>query len=210
MERLDREAAAWRARAQTVALWRYTLVEEAMDAQLTCRQRGHVVREIAAREHAGPCGPPSFGTPAPACRKTVDRWVRARRAGGFDALVPAPRRCTPRTDVTVLELALAVKKENPARTAAQVRRVLAAQSGGWAPSERTLQRLFADHELGTRPDGRPPAAFGRFEAARINEIWVADALWRIRHNASYADRRVMPTGQRSRCCATLSARTGSA
>lgn len=171
LERLDREAAAWRARAQTVALWRYTLIEEAMDATLTSRQRGHVVREIAAGEHTGP-----FGTPVRVSRKTVDRWIRARRAGGFDALVPSPRRCTPRTDATVLELALALKKENLHRTAAQVRRVLAAQSGGWAPSERTLQRLFADHELGSRPDGRPPAAFGRFEASRINEIWVADAL----------------------------------
>jgi len=167
----DREAAARRARAQTVALWRYTLIEEAMDAQLTSRQRGRVVADIAAREHAGP-----FGTPVRVSRKTVDRWIRTRRAGGFDALVPAPRRCLPRTDAAVLDLALALKKENPARTAAQVRRVLAAQCGGWAPSERTLQRLFADHELNTRPGGRPPAAFGRFEASRINEIWVADAL----------------------------------
>jgi putative transposase len=31
-------------------------------------------------------------------------------------------------------------------------------------------------ELNTRPDGRPPQAFGRFEADRINEIWTADTL----------------------------------
>jgi len=167
----DREVAAARARAQTVALWRYTLIEAAMDAQLTCRQRGRVVTAIAGREHTGP-----FGTPVRVSRKTIDRWIRARRAGGFDALVPAPRNVTPRTEASVLELAIALKKQNPARTAAQVRRVLAAQSGGWAPSERTLQRLFADHELDTRPDGNPPAAFGRFEASRVNEIWTADAL----------------------------------
>ncbi len=167
----DREAAAGRVRAQTVALWRYTLIEEAMDARLTSRQRGRVVTAIAAGEHTGP-----FGTPVRVSRKTLDRWIRARRAGGFDALVPAPRRCTPRTDASVLELAVALKRENPARTAAQVPRVLSAQSGGWAPSERTLQRLFADHELNTRPGGRPPAAFGRFQACRVNEIWTADAL----------------------------------
>src|SRR6266496_5029761 len=28
----------------------------------------------------------------------------------------------------------------------------------------------------TRPDGSPPPAFGRFEAARPNEIWTGDAL----------------------------------
>jgi len=171
LDGLDSEAQARRARAQTVALWRYTLVEAAMDPELTARQRGALVRCIAAREHAGP-----FGTPVRVSRKTLDRWIRFRRLGGFDALVPAPRRCTPRTDAGVLALAVALKKENLARTAAQVRRVLAASSGGWAPSERTLQRLFVAHELHTRPDGQPPRAFGRFEASRINEIWTADCL----------------------------------
>jgi putative transposase len=31
-------------------------------------------------------------------------------------------------------------------------------------------------ELTTRPDGSPPPVFGRFEAARPNEIWTGDAL----------------------------------
>ena len=83
------------------------------------------------------------------------------RAGGFDALVPSPRQCSPRTDPQVVELAVGLKKENPARTAAQVRRVLAAQLG-WAPSERAIQRWFEARELTTRPGGQPPAAFGRF------------------------------------------------
>jgi hypothetical protein len=60
----------------------------------------------------------------------------------------------------VLALAAALKRENPARTAAQVARVLRA-SGGWSPSERTLQRHFARLELDTRPDGSPPAASAR-------------------------------------------------
>ncbi len=49
-------------------------------------------------------------------------------------------------------------------------------SGGWSPSERTLQRHFVRLELATRPDGSPPPAFGRFEAARPNEMWTGDAL----------------------------------
>jgi putative transposase len=39
-----------------------------------------------------------------------------------------------------------------------------------------LQRHFARLELDTRPDGSPPPAFGRFEAARCNEMWTGDAL----------------------------------
>ena len=79
----------------------------------------------------------------------------------------------------VMELAAALKKENPARTAAQVQRILRAQSG-WAPDERTIQRMF--HRTGltalTAPDAAP--VFGRFEADRPNEIWTGDALHAIR------------------------------
>jgi putative transposase len=170
MTAADRDAAARRQRAQTIALWRWSLIEPAMDDGLTSRQRGRIVRELAAREHPGPHG----GTVS-VSRKTIDRWITARRAGGFDALVPALRQCAPRTDAQVVGLAVGLKKENPARTAAQVRRVLAAQLG-WAPSERAIQRWFSACELTTRPDGQPPAAYGRFEADRVNEIWTADLM----------------------------------
>ena len=170
MTAADREAVARRQRAQTIALWRWSLIEPAMDPALTSRQRGQLVRALAGREHAGPSG-----APVSVSRKTIDRWITARRAGGFDALVPSPRQCSPRTDPQVVELAVGLKKENPARTAAQVRRVLAAQLG-WAPSERAIQRWFEARELTTRPGGQPPAAFGRFQAGRVNEIWTADLM----------------------------------
>jgi putative transposase len=166
----EKEAATRAARAQQIALFRYALIRPAVDPGLTSRRRGAVVRALAERTHTGP-----DGMPVRVSRKSLDRWIRAWRAGGFDALVPAPRQVAPRTDATVLELAVGLKKENPARTATQVARILRAQLG-WSPSDRTLQRHFAHHELNTRPDGQPPAAFGRFEARRINEIWVADVL----------------------------------
>jgi putative transposase len=107
-------------------------------------------------------------------RPTLDRWVRAWRAGGFEALVAHPARVSARTPAEVLTVAAALKRENPGRTAAQVARILRAQSG-WAPSERTLQRHFVrlalDHDVAARPQ-----VFGRFEADRCNELWVGDAL----------------------------------
>ncbi len=106
---------------------------------------------------------------------SLDRWIRAWRAGGFDALVPSTRHAEPRTGASVLELAAALKREVPARTAAQVAAILAEHAGA-APSARTLQRHFARLELNTRPDGSPPAAFGRFEPAAPNERWTGDAL----------------------------------
>src|SRR5262249_23287840 len=85
------------------------------------------------------------------------------------------RQVSPRTPQEVLDLAAALKRERPERTAAQVVRILRAH-GGWAPSERTVLRHFDRLELTGRPDGQPPQAFGRFEAAAANDRWVGDAL----------------------------------
>jgi putative transposase len=108
-------------------------------------------------------------------RNTIDRWIRIYRAGGFDALAPAPRSCEPKTPAAALELAEALKREVPRRTAAHVREIILTAQG-WAPSERTLQRLFVRLGLHTRPDGRAPVAFGRFEAEAVNDLWTGDAL----------------------------------
>src|SRR5207342_3519489 len=148
MTAADREAAARRQRAQGIALWRWTLVEPAMDPVLTARQRGQVVRDLASREHEGPDGK----TKVAVSRRTLDRWIVARRDGGFEALVPDPRQCPPRTDAEVVDLAVGLKMENPARTAAQVRRILIARLGpAQVPTDRALQRWFAARELNTRP-----------------------------------------------------------
>ena len=158
-------------RARDVGLFRYALIREAADPGLTTRQRGRLVRELAEAEHVGP-----FGDRVRVSRVTLDRWIRAWRAGGFDALVPSTRKVEPRTPATVLELAAALKREVPGRTAAQVAAILAEHAPGTAPSPRTLQRHFARLELNTRPDGTPPTAFGRFEAAAPNDRWTGDAL----------------------------------
>jgi putative transposase len=158
-------------RAREIALFRYSLIQEVISPHLTAAQRGRRVRELAAMTHTGP-----GGTGVRVSYQTIGRWKRDYLAGGFEALVPVPRQATPRTPGEVLELAAALKRENPERTAAQVQRILRASSG-WAPSDRTLQRLFARLEL-----SRPPAdpgqqqVFGRFEAARPSELWTGDAL----------------------------------
>jgi putative transposase len=172
------EVVARSARARAIGLFRYQLIREPADAAHSTRARGRMVREIAARTHMDP-----FGRPVRVSRESLDRWIRAWRAGGFDALVPSPRQTSRRLPMEVIELAVALKRENPQRTAAQVRRILRTQLG-WAPGERTLQRHFADltvtdpHALGVVQDstGAGSGAFGRFEAARPNELWTGDAL----------------------------------
>ena len=169
----DDEAAARADRARAIGLFRYQLIREAADPGLSSRARGRLVRGIAAAEHTNPAG-----RRVRVSRDTLDRWIRAWRRGGFDALVPDPRQSTPRLPVELLEMAVALKRENPERTAAQVRRILRTQMG-WAPGERTLQRHFAELTA-TDPTvigaGGAAAVFGRFEADRPNELWTGDAL----------------------------------
>jgi putative transposase len=177
----EREERVRAERARAVGLFRYSLIREAADTALSTKQRGRLVRGLAEAEHTGP-----FGDPVRVSRETIDRWVRDWRRGGFDALVPNPRRVAPRTPAQVLDLAVALKKEVPERTAAQVAAILRAQAG-WAPNERTLQRHFARLELNTRPDGQPPKAFGRFEADAPNVRWTGDAL----HGPTVAGRKAI-------------------
>src|SRR4051794_34949465 len=92
------ELAEWR---REVALFRYSLVREAADPGLSTAERGRLVRALAEREHAGP-----DGRPMRIARSTLDEWIRAYRAGGYEALVPRPPRVLPRTPARVLELAL--------------------------------------------------------------------------------------------------------
>lgn len=115
-----------RQRAQQVALFRYQLICPALDPGLSTKARGRIVRAIAARTHAGP-----FGGQHRYSRDSLDRSIRQPGS---------------RIDTQVLELAVALKRENPQRTAAQVARILRA-STGYSPSESTLLRLFHRREL---------------------------------------------------------------
>ena len=157
-------------RRRDVALFRYSLIREAADPAVSHAERGLLVRELAEREHHGP-----GGERIRVGRSSLDRWIRAWQAGGFDALFPQARSAVPFTAGVVLDLAVRLKLEAPRRTAAQLAEIITV-SNGWSPSARTIQREFARRGLNTRPDGTPPPAFGRFEAAAPNDRWTGDAL----------------------------------
>jgi len=92
MPKAEDENQARLERARAIGLFRYMLIREAADPGLSSRQRGTLVRKIAAQEHTDPSGRRVRLT-----RWTLDRWIAGWRAGGFDALVPSPRQSHPRT-----------------------------------------------------------------------------------------------------------------
>jgi putative transposase len=160
-------------RRREIGLFRYALVRDAADPGLSKAERGRLVRALADREHVGP-----DGRPVRVARGTLDEWVRAYRRGGFEALVPQARVVAPRTPAGMLELAFALKRERPERTAAQVREIMLASAGDrLVPGLRTLQTHLARAGLNVRADGRTPGkVYGRFEASARNELWTGDGL----------------------------------
>lgn len=159
-------------RRHAIALFRYSLVREAADPALTTRQRGKLVRQLAERDHLGP-----DGSRVRVSRNTLDRWIRAWRAAGFGALLPADRSTAQlRTPVELLELAASLKREAPMRTSAQITQILrATHPDQQVPSPATIRRYFHRIGLHLGLDERPQV-FGRFEAAAPNLLWTGDAL----------------------------------
>ena len=74
-------------RSEQIAIHRFAVIAEATNEHLTKAERGEIVRAIAGRSHQHP-----DGTQRRYSRSTVDRWTRAWRRGGLDALRPEPRR----------------------------------------------------------------------------------------------------------------------
>jgi putative transposase len=95
----DDEVAARTEQARAIGLFRYELIREPADPGLSSKARGRLVRQIAAREHTDPAG-----RRRRISRDTLDRWIRAWRRGGFDALVPDPRQSAPRLPVGVFPI----------------------------------------------------------------------------------------------------------
>jgi putative transposase len=158
----------WR---QEEALWRYSLIREPADPRLSCGERGALVRLLAARLHAHPSGElRSVG------RSTLDDWIRAYRAGGFEALSPRQRASVPRTARSLLLQAEMLRRESPARTAAQIQRIIRAANGGSGPSQSTVERHLRRQGLTRAALTGERQAFGRFEASVPNERWIADCL----------------------------------
>lgn len=130
-------------RRHAIALFA-TLVREAADPALTTRQRGKLLRQLAAQDHLGP-----DGTRVRVSRNSLDRWIRAWRAGGFEALLPADRSTAQlRTPLELLKLAADLKREAPMRTSAQITQILRASHPDQpqVPSPATIRRYF--HRIG--------------------------------------------------------------
>jgi putative transposase len=157
---------------EEVALHRWAVIAEAASSRLTSAERGAVVRQIAAQPHAYP-----DGSPRRYSRGTIDRWIRAWRAGGIEALKPSPRADTGavRAHPELFREAAALRLELPSRSAAQIASILYHRHGVRV-AERTVRGQLRRAGLHREALAAEPKSYGRYEAARPNERWITDVL----------------------------------
>jgi putative transposase len=158
--------------AEQVALHRWAVIAEGASLRLTPVERGAVVRAAAARTHTDP-----DGTQRRYSRNTIDRWIRAWRAGGLEALRPQVRADAGvvRRRPELIDEAAALRLELPSRSAAAIADILWHRHGVRV-AERTLRAQLRRRGLHRAALAAEPKAFGRYEAERPNERWITDVL----------------------------------
>jgi len=157
---------------EQVALHRWAVIAEATSDRLSPAERGALVRQIASRRHAGPDGSDHRYS-----RPTIDRWIRAWRSGGLNALKPTQRADTGavRAHPELFGEAAALRLEIPSRSAAQIASILYYRHG-IKVAERTIRAQLQRRGLQREALLAEPKVFGRYEADRPNERWITDVL----------------------------------
>lgn len=158
--------------AESIALWRYSVIAQAVNPRLSAAERGRLVREIAARPHARP-----DGEPVTVSRNTVDRWLRGYREHGLNGLRPSIRSDmgAVRRNPELLGEAAALRREQPARSASHIADILAARHGVRV-APRTIREHMQRQGLQRATLTADVRTFGRYEASRPNERWIGDVL----------------------------------
>jgi len=160
-----------------IALFRYGLIAQLIHDPPAKGQQETQLRALAAKTYQRP-GSSRTRVSLSALR----RYLKAYRAGGFDALRPAgrPDAGTPRAfPPEVLAKAIALRVEQPARTTQTLVELLQRD-----PEVQLSQPLNA-HTLSTHLRRRgqtrrllrqDPKTFRRFEREQVNDLWQGDAL----------------------------------
>ena len=162
---------------ELVALFRYSVISEAVGTRRSPAERGLIVRALASRSWTTPKGEEHHYS-----RSTIDRWIADYHRDGLAGLRPVPRADKGRGRVSpeLMAEAVRLRRAVPTRSAAQIADIIA-RAHGVILSERTMRDHLARSGVSRRAlTGEPARAFGRFEASRRNEIWIGRASCRER------------------------------
>lgn len=165
------------ARSQEIALFRYGLISSLLFDALPAGAVEKALAEIASKSYRIP-----YSSRTKVGISTLRRYLKLYQQSGFDALRPQTRtdRHQPRAfPPDVLQKAIALREEQPARTTPMIVELLKRD-----PELKDVQGLNA-HTLTThlRQHGKTrrllaekPRSYKRFEREHTNSLWQGDAM----------------------------------
>lgn len=158
------------------ALFRLQVIGSLTSRELTRGELDAALKELAAQTWTGP-----DGRARTLSWRTLEEWYYAHRRAGFEGLLRQPR--TDRGSCRAIgedlrELVLALKREDPGRSASQILRELegAGRVRQGEVSLTTLRRVLRRAGLsGPKLELDRPVRL-RWQAAECGELWQADAV----------------------------------
>jgi putative transposase len=160
-----------------IALFRYGLIAQLVHAPPESGQQERLLREIASKTYQIP-----GSTRTRVSVTTLRRYLKRYQEKGFDALRPSSREDSgqPRAfPLEVLDKAIALREEQPARTTQTIVDIL--QRDGSVQLEQpvnahTLTTHLRKQGKTRRLLSQAAKVYRRFERARVNDLWQADAM----------------------------------
>ncbi|HHY46809.1 MAG TPA: DDE-type integrase/transposase/recombinase [Firmicutes bacterium] len=151
--------------------FRYGLISSIVSRQgLAPGETMALIREAASRHYVIP-----GSTRTKVGERTIQRYLSMYRKGGLDALMPMRRENSSRIPKELIDLAIALRRENPKRSIATIIEMLEV-SGQVEPGYLKRSTLY-DHfrKAGlTKPQMAPRDTYRRYQAVHRNERWIGD------------------------------------
>lgn len=154
------------------ALFRFSLISQLLHCKDQA-ERQRIYAELASKEMEIPHSMKKRVT-----AKTIGNYLSRYTKHGFEGLKRKPRRdrhvvkSLPNNVITLLKF---LKEEEPARSSAQIVRLVSEMEEGKNVrlTERTVSRLLKNNGL-TRKNLKPKKIHRRFEMDTINDLWETD------------------------------------
>jgi putative transposase len=160
-----------------IARFRYGLIAQLVHTPPVKGHQEMLLREIATRTYRIPGSKRTRVSVT-----TLRRYLKTYRAHGFEALRPSPRADagTPRAfPPEILEKAIALREEQPARTTQTLVDILQRDTSRplpQLPNVHTLTTHLRQHGKTRRLLGVTAKVYHRFERDHVNSLWQGDAL----------------------------------
>jgi putative transposase len=165
-------------RNSEIALFRYGLIASLLFDPLAAGELEKALRQIASKAYIIP-----YSTRTQVGVSTLRRYLKLYNQGGFEALRPKGRLdkgCPRAFSAHVIEKAIALREEQPARTTTTLVEILKRDPElppEQIPNAHTLASHLRSHGKTRRLLAQKPRTYRRFEREHVNSLWQGDMLF---------------------------------